>query len=215
MNEGHCVRDAVEGQSSCTVIHIHSYSRGAGDYRECSPFVIVPEWASGFRAEQTPWLIITSKSTLISLPADALIWHWYTHPTTPLHLPVTASTHSLSTQHLRKTIKSVWMIRIYGCSSQVYLITLFSSDGNRFLFAVFGSKVSWWESDKDKTHNMHLSSNKWLSIIKTQHNLLFYWGFYICMESTSYVRHIREIKLHNICLTVINISSYSWLKMYN
>ncbi len=36
VNEGHCVRDAVEGQSSCTVIHIHSYSRGDGDYREKS-----------------------------------------------------------------------------------------------------------------------------------------------------------------------------------
>src|SRR4029434_4392400 len=25
VQEGHCVRDAVEGQSSCPVIHIHSY----------------------------------------------------------------------------------------------------------------------------------------------------------------------------------------------
>lgn len=43
--EAHCcVRDAVEGQSSCTVIHIHSYSRAAdGGFREFSVFVIMPE----------------------------------------------------------------------------------------------------------------------------------------------------------------------------
>ncbi len=43
VNEGHCVRDAVEGQSSCSVIHIHSYSRGAGDYRECNAYATVQE----------------------------------------------------------------------------------------------------------------------------------------------------------------------------
>ncbi len=124
VNEGHCVRDTVEGQSSCTVIHIHSYSRG-GDSREFSPFIIVPEWAAGVRAVQTPGLIIMSKLTCViivivvviiiitlSLPADALIWHWYIHLTTPLHLPVTVSTHSLFTQCLLHSIKSVWVIRI-------------------------------------------------------------------------------------------------------
>ncbi len=32
----HCVRDAVEGQSSCTVINIQSYSPAAGENREFS-----------------------------------------------------------------------------------------------------------------------------------------------------------------------------------
>ncbi len=41
VDEGHCVRDAVEGQNPCSVIHIHSYSRGAGEYREFRFFVIV------------------------------------------------------------------------------------------------------------------------------------------------------------------------------
>ncbi len=39
----HCVRDAVEGQSSCTVIHKHSYSTADGLYRESSLYVIVSE----------------------------------------------------------------------------------------------------------------------------------------------------------------------------
>ncbi len=119
VNEGHCVRDAVEGQSSCTVIHIHSYSRGDGDLRKLSLCVVVTEWVfavTGRKAIQTPGLIIISKCTFItpSHPADALIWHWYTHSSpTPLNLPVTASKHTLSTQHLSQTIKSVWMIRIW------------------------------------------------------------------------------------------------------
>ncbi len=43
VDEAHCVRDAVEGQSSCTVIHIHSYSTADdGLNRESSPYFIVP-----------------------------------------------------------------------------------------------------------------------------------------------------------------------------
>ncbi len=34
VDEVHCVRDAVEGQSFCTVIHIHSYSPAAGENSE-------------------------------------------------------------------------------------------------------------------------------------------------------------------------------------
>ncbi len=81
VDEVHCVRDAVEGQSSCSVIHKHSYSPAGGLYRENSLYVIVSEWVTGGSADQTPGLIIISKHTLMteSLPADALIWHWYTH----------------------------------------------------------------------------------------------------------------------------------------
>ncbi len=43
VDESHCVRDAVEGHNSCSEIHIHSYSAGAGGNREFSLFVIVPE----------------------------------------------------------------------------------------------------------------------------------------------------------------------------
>ncbi len=43
VDEAYCVRDAVEGQSSCTVIHKHSYSPNDGLHRETSLDVIVCE----------------------------------------------------------------------------------------------------------------------------------------------------------------------------
>ncbi len=43
VDEVHCVRDAVEGQSSCSVIHKHSYSPDDGLHREISLYVIVSE----------------------------------------------------------------------------------------------------------------------------------------------------------------------------
>ncbi len=43
VDEAHCVRDAVEGQSSCSVIHKHSYSPADGLHREISLYVIVSE----------------------------------------------------------------------------------------------------------------------------------------------------------------------------
>ncbi len=43
VDEAHCVRDAVEGQSSCTVIHKHSYFTADGLHRETMLFVIVSE----------------------------------------------------------------------------------------------------------------------------------------------------------------------------
>jgi len=116
VDEGHCVRDAVEGQSSCTVIHIHSDFRRSGRHGELGFNVAVPEQVTGGRAEQTPGLIIKSKYklTVPSLPANALIRHCYknTFTPTPLNLPITTSTHILFTQHLQATIKSVWMCRI-------------------------------------------------------------------------------------------------------
>ncbi len=51
VDEAHCVRDAVEGQSSCTVIHKHSYSTADGLSRETSLYVIVYEWVSRGSAE--------------------------------------------------------------------------------------------------------------------------------------------------------------------
>ena len=101
VEEGHCVRDAVEGQNSCTVIHIHSYSGGAGVHREIRLFIIVCEKESGVGAVQTPGLIIRAKSRLITFPADAFIRHCnisIIHA--KLDLPVTASSQTFSTENL-------------------------------------------------------------------------------------------------------------------
>ncbi len=96
------VSDAVEGQSSCTVIHKHSYSPADGLYRENSPYVIVSEWVTGGRAEQALGLIIRSKPKpkpiTQCLPADALIWHWYTNTIISTPAPSNSvHTHSLYT----------------------------------------------------------------------------------------------------------------------
>lgn len=79
VDERHWVRDAVEEQNSCFVIRIHSYSTGAGEYREFfSLYVVVLECIfGGTVAVQSPGLIIESKSILItpSLPVKLLIGH--------------------------------------------------------------------------------------------------------------------------------------------
>ncbi len=51
VDEVHCVRDAVEGQSSCTVIHKHSYSPADG-LTERSVLCYCVEWVTGGRADQ-------------------------------------------------------------------------------------------------------------------------------------------------------------------
>ena len=45
MEEGHCVRDAVEGHCSCHMVQVHPYSGGAGD-RDISPVITVDETAA-------------------------------------------------------------------------------------------------------------------------------------------------------------------------
>ena len=113
VEEGHCVRDAVEGQNSCTVIHIHSYSGGAGVHREFRLFIIVFESGTGAEADQTPGLIIRAKSTLITFPADVFIRHCNINTShAKLDLPVTASSQTFTTENLRHSIKSLWMIRM-------------------------------------------------------------------------------------------------------
>ena len=60
VEEGHCVQDTVEGQSSCLVIQVHSYySGGAGDWY-VSLFIIVIEVAARGTTLQTPGLITAS-----------------------------------------------------------------------------------------------------------------------------------------------------------
>ena len=116
MQVGECVRgDAVEGQSACWPVQVHSYSaRAGGGGRYGSPLIIVPGRVTVTRAFQTPGLVITSKQAVSTppFPLDALICHCYLIPTTtPLSLPVAASRQTLSTQHLTP-VKSLWVVRI-------------------------------------------------------------------------------------------------------
>ena len=87
VQEGHGVRDAVEGLS-CPVIQVHSYSGGGN--RDLSYLIIVPERVTGRSAEQTPGLLIKSQVIIRSFPADLFIRHCYINLTQPpLSLPVT------------------------------------------------------------------------------------------------------------------------------
>ncbi|KAK6291516.1 hypothetical protein J4Q44_G00382820, partial [Coregonus suidteri] len=114
---GQCVRgDSVEGQSAGWPVQIHSYSVGAGGGDVYgSGLLIVTGRVTVVRAEQTPGLVITSNPTVItpSSPADSFICHSYISLSpTPLYLPVTAPSQTLSTQHLFPDLKSLWVIRI-------------------------------------------------------------------------------------------------------
>ena len=114
---GQCVRGgSIEGQSAGWPVQIHSYSVGAGGVDVYgSVIIIVTGNVTVVIAEQTPGLVIKSKPTFLnpSSPADSFICHSYISPSsTPLYLPVTAPSQTLSTQHLGPVLKSIWVIRI-------------------------------------------------------------------------------------------------------
>ena len=75
---GECVRgDAVEGQSACWPVQVHSYSPGAGGGGGYgSAFIIVPGRVNVIKL-QTPGLVIMSRPAVIILPfpLDAFICH--------------------------------------------------------------------------------------------------------------------------------------------
>ena len=72
--------------------------------------MIVPD---RIRPMQTPRPVVSkcSSRTPASLP-DASIRHSYQNPFLHLHLPVMASSQTLSTQHLLLFIKPIWVIRM-------------------------------------------------------------------------------------------------------
>ena len=47
-----------------------------------------------------------------SSPCDSSVCHSYINTSSPLHLPVTAASQTLSTQHLGPGVKSLWVVRI-------------------------------------------------------------------------------------------------------
>ena len=47
-----------------------------------------------------------------SSPCDSSVCHSYSNTSSPLHLPVTAASQTLSTQHLDLEVKSLWVVRM-------------------------------------------------------------------------------------------------------
>ncbi len=126
------------GQSSCTVIHKHSYSPADGLHRAEESVCIVIEWVSGGRADQTPGLIITSKRTLItfSLPADCSYMTWYSHNiSTPLQLPEQRP-HTLSLHNTWQYALNLSGWSGYDWTVSVPVITPFLLDTEVFIHCV-------------------------------------------------------------------------------
>ena len=116
-----CVRgDSVEGQRANKTVHIYCYSTrggggggGGGGGDGCSS-VIVTDIVTTIRAAETPGLIIFSKPAVITASSpDSSVTHWYRNVSSPLYLPVTATSQAISTQQLRPVIKPVWVIRVW------------------------------------------------------------------------------------------------------
>ena len=112
-----CGRETVEGQSACRPVQINCDSvrvRGRGCRYVCC-CVIVPGTVTLVRAEQTPGLIIPSKTAgiTVSSPLDSSVCHSDINPSSPPYLPVTASIQTITAQELFPLIKSLWMIRIW------------------------------------------------------------------------------------------------------
>lgn len=115
VEKSHGVRDTVEGQCSCLVIQIHSYSGGEWLYRDLDALVIVSEEVIRLKTSETPGLVVLLEARLVALafPADAFISDRNCRIALAnlLDLPVTTPRESLFTQNLLYHVKSLGMIR--------------------------------------------------------------------------------------------------------
>ena len=107
---------SVEGQRASRPVQIHSYSGGArGEEGEgwCWTTVVTGN-VMIISTIKTPGLVVLSKPavTTQSSPCDSSVCHSYVNISSPLHLPVTAASQTLSTQHLEPGLKSLWVTRI-------------------------------------------------------------------------------------------------------
>lgn len=84
---------------------------GAGDGGSA---VIVPNTVTVLRTLQTPRLVVPSKPAVVSLsgPADPSVTQRHVNMSNPVHLPVTATSETRTTQQLRPLVKPVRVLRI-------------------------------------------------------------------------------------------------------
>ena len=95
-------------------VHIHSYS--AAGTRETYVYSSVVAAGNVMISVtfQTPGLILPSEigEVPLSFPPYFSVRNTYRSVSLYLYLPVTAASQALSTQHLLKEVKSLWVIRI-------------------------------------------------------------------------------------------------------
>lgn len=140
MEKAHVVRDIVEGQDACLVIHIHSHStragrrvwvecgcrfRGGGGCGYLDLCVIVLEHILGGRAAEVPRVTAGAELGVVPspFPADSFVGDGQSHPTlpAPLHLPIAAAGYALLAEHLCRVQEPFWVVRVgldlYGVRS--------------------------------------------------------------------------------------------------
>ena len=113
---------SVEGQRASRPVQIHSYSGGVrgGEEDVCSTTVVIDRVTIIIMTIKTPGLVVVSKPAVITSPCDSSVCHSYLNNSSPLHLPVTAASQTLSTQHLGPGVKSLWVVRIRLILSNLY-----------------------------------------------------------------------------------------------
>lgn len=115
MQKLHGVRHTIKCHSSRLIVYIHPYPRGTGDRYSCA-FVVVYKRVLGFRAVQTPRLVISSKAAgvVISFPPNPPVSHSNVYfCATPVHFPVVATAdQSLLTQHLLPVFEAIGVLRV-------------------------------------------------------------------------------------------------------
>ncbi len=109
----HC----IEWQNASRPVQI--YSNSMRDERgmnvQVFSFVIVPDGEFVFTARQEPGLVTPSKPAgdILTFSVDSSVGYTQRNKASPLNLPVTVTSQTISTQQLTPVVKSFWMIRIW------------------------------------------------------------------------------------------------------
>ncbi len=116
VQELHGVRHTVKCHCPSLVIYIHPYPGGIGDSYSCA-FAVMYKRVLGFRAVQTPRLLIPPKaaSIIISFPLNPPVSHSDVYfGATPVHFPVVATAgQTLLTEHLLPVFEAIGMLRVW------------------------------------------------------------------------------------------------------
>lgn len=109
----HFVRNTIKRQCPRLIVNINPYPGGPG-HRYSRAFAVVHERVFGFRAVQTPRLVVPSKAArfVISFPLDPFVGDSDVHfSAAPVQLPViSSSSQTRLTQCLLPVVEAVRMI---------------------------------------------------------------------------------------------------------
>jgi len=99
----HAIRNTVKCKCSCCMIQVDADTRCDWNWNIFA-LVIVHKGKFGFGAEQTPGLVVPAQAAVVtvSFTADSPVGNGHVYLCAPpVHLPVTATGHTLPAQHLQ------------------------------------------------------------------------------------------------------------------